>query len=54
MDEYDTKKGMCALAMLENVNNETFSVEKLVKFFNGHIDMDNNYNWGLKWVHGTK
>ncbi|MBQ7561018.1 MAG: TerD family protein [Synergistaceae bacterium] len=54
MDEYDTRKGMCAIAMLENVNNETFSVEKLVKFFDGHVDMDNNYKWGLRWVHGTK
>ena len=54
LDEYDTNKIMCALAMLENINNETFSVEKIIKFFDGHIALDEAYNWGLKWVHGTK
>ena len=54
LDEYDTNKIMCALAMLENVNNETFSVEKIIRFFDGHISLDNAFNWGLKWVHGTK
>ena len=54
LDEYDTDKIMCALVMLENINNETFSAEKLIKFFDGHISLDNAYNWGLKWVRGTK
>ena len=54
LDEYDSNKIMCALAMLENINNETFSVEKIIKFFNGHTALDEAYNWGLKWVHGTK
>ena len=54
MDEHDTKKGMCALAMLENVDDKTFSVEKLVRFFSGHEDMDKCYHWGLKWVYGRK
>ena len=54
MDEYSSRQTMCAIAMLENVNNETFSVEKLVKFFDGHVDMDRYYNWGLRWVHGSK
>ena len=54
MDEYDTQQTMCAIAMLENVNNETFSVEKLVKFFDGHRKMDEFYHWGLKWVYGRK
>ena len=54
MDEYATSKRMCAIALLENVNNETFSVEKLVKFFDGHPDMDRNYNWGLRWTPGRK
>ncbi|MBQ7732907.1 MAG: TerD family protein [Synergistaceae bacterium] len=54
LDEYDTNKIMCALAMLENVNNETFSVEKIIRFFDGHISLDEAFNWGLKWVHGTK
>ena len=54
LDEHDTKQGMCALAMLENVNDKTFSVEKLVQFFSGHEEMDKCYHWGLKWVYGRK
>lgn len=54
MDEYSTDKRMCALALLENDNNQTFTVEKLIRFFNGHTDMDKAFNWGLKWVAGRK
>ena len=54
MDEYDTREGMCAIAMLENVNDSALSVEKLVRFFNGHEAMDRYYSWGLRWVHGRK
>ena len=54
MDEYESKLKMCALAMIENVNNSNFSVEKLVRYFDGHKSMDEAYNWGLKWVPGRK
>ena len=54
LDEYNTSDIMCAVAMLENVNDETFSVEKLIKFFPGHADMDSSYSWGLRWVKGRK
>lgn len=54
MDEYSSSDKMCAIAMLENNNNETFSVEKLVRFFPNHAQMDSAYGWGLKWVAGTK
>ena len=54
MDEYDTRDRMCALVMLENVNDSALSVEKLVKFFDGHEQMDRYYNWGLHWVAGRK
>lgn len=54
MDEYNNKYIMCALAMIENVNDNNFSVEKLVRFFDGHKSMDKAYNWGLKWVAGRK
>ena len=54
MDDYNTSEGMCAIAMLENVNDNTFSVEKLVRFFGGHSEMDSAYNWGLRWVKGRK
>ena len=54
MDEYGSSLNMCAIAMLENCNNETFSVEKLVRFFNGHPQMDEAYHWGIRWVAGRK
>lgn len=54
MDEYGSNLPMCAIAMLENCNDETFSVEKIVRFFQGHRFMDQAFNWGLKWVAGRK
>ncbi len=54
MDSYNTKNKMCALALLENVNDETFSVEKLVQFYPRHQAMDQAFHWGLKWVAGKK
>lgn len=54
MDTYNSSNRMCALALLENVNDETFSVEKFVQFYSGHQTMDQAFNWGLKWVAGRK
>ncbi len=54
MDEFNSSNTMCALALLENVNDETFSVEKLVRFFSGHEPMDRAYQWGLRWAAGRK
>lgn len=54
MDEYGSDLPMCAIAMLENCNNETFSVEKIVRFFHGHRFVDEAFGWGLKWVRGSK
>lgn len=54
MDNYNTQNTMCALALFENVNNETFSVEKIVQFYQGHQIMDQAFHWGLKWVAGKK
>lgn len=54
MDEYGSDLAMCAIAMFENDNDKTFSVEKIVRFFRGHQFMDEAFGWGLKWVHGTK
>lgn len=54
MDEYNSNLGMCALALLENVNNETFSVQKIIQFFAGHQQMDQAFGWGLRWVVGRK
>lgn len=54
MDEHNNAFKMCALALIENENNETFTVEKLVRYFSGHKDMDAAFSWGLKWVAGSK
>lgn len=54
MDSYNSSDKMCCLALLENENDETFSVEKIVRFFSGHQDMDKAFNWGLRWVAGRK
>ena len=53
MDEYGSSKAMCAIALLENIN-DTFSVEKLVRFFSGHKSLDAAYHWGLRWQPGSK
>ena len=54
MDEYSTSQRMCAIAMLENSSNQTFSVEKLIQFYDGHSKMDRAFNWGMNWVPGRK
>ncbi len=54
LDEYNSSKRMCALALFENVSDSTFSVQKLIQFFSGHSAMDGAFNWGLKWVPGRK
>ncbi len=54
LDEHNNRKGMCAIALIQNVGNETFSIERLVQYFSGHRDMDQAYGWGLRWVAGSK
>ncbi|WP_270165715.1 TerD family protein [Paenibacillus sp. SYP-B4298] len=54
LDEPDNRKRMCGIAMITNVRDETFSVEKLVHYVEGHRQLDQAYNWGLKWVAGSK
>ncbi len=54
MDEYNSSNIMCGLALFENVNDETFSVEKIVRFYPGHRDLDSAFNWGLRWTAGRK
>lgn len=54
LDEYDSVDKNCALVMLENQNDDTFSIQRLVKFYNGHVSMDRAYNWGIQWVAGKK
>lgn len=54
MDEYNSKDIMCGLVLFENCNDETFSVEKLIRFFNGHEALDRAYGWGMTWKPGRK
>lgn len=54
MDDYNTSHKMCGLVLLENQNDETFSVEKIVQFYPGHRELDAAFNWGLRWVAGRK
>lgn len=54
LDETRSGLGMCAIAMIENINNETFRVKRLVEYFKGHTDLDHAYGWGLQWRAGKK
>ena len=53
MDEYGSDKHTCAIALLENVGG-TFSVEKIVEFFDDSEQMDRAFDWGLRWTVGRK
>ena len=46
-------RGMCAIALLENVNGSII-VTKLAEYFQGHSNMDKHYGWGFSWKHGSK
>lgn len=53
MDEYGSRKNTCAVALLENVG-DTFSVEKIVRFYKDSQEMDDAFDWGLEWARGKK
>lgn len=54
MDTYNSSDIMCGLVLLENLNDETFSVEKIVQFYQGHRALDEAFHWGLRWTAGRK
>ena len=54
MDDYNSSNRMCGLALLENVNDETFCVEMIVQFYPGHQALDKAFHWGLRWQAGRK
>ncbi len=54
MDEHRNGKTMCAIAMIENVQDKTFNVKRLVEYFDGHEKMDRAYRWGMRWTAGRK
>ena len=53
MDEYGSNKRLCGIALIENTG-ATFSVEKVVRFFNDQKCLDEAFNWGLRWTVGSK
>ena len=53
MNEEGGALGMCAIAMLENVN-DTVRVNREVRFFRGHEKLDRAYGWGMRWMEGSK
>ncbi len=53
MDEYGSDKSLCGIALIENTGS-TFSVEKVVEFFDSQSYLDRAFNWGLKWSAGRK
>lgn len=54
MDTFHSSQTMCGLALFENQNDQTFSVEKIVQFYPGHRELDKAFHWGLKWTTGRK
>lgn len=54
MDEFNSNDIMCGLVLFENRNDDTFSVEKIVRFFKGHQELDRAFGWGMNWKPGRK
>ena len=54
MDDYNSNCKVCAIALLENKQNEGFTVEKIVQYFDSKPKMDEKYHWGLTWGYGRK
>lgn len=53
LSEEGGQMGMCAIALLENVNG-TVRVNREVRFFKGHQEMDVAFGWGMNWRAGSK
>lgn len=53
LTEGSNSLGMCATVLLEN-NNGALKVNREVRYFRGHQDMDKAYHWGLRWTSGSK
>ncbi len=54
MDSFNSSDIMCGLALFENQNDQTFSVEKIIQFYQGHQALDQAFHWGMKWKAGRK
>ncbi|MEF3073768.1 TerD family protein [Methylobacter sp. Wu1] len=53
LDSHRNDQMMCAIAMLENIENRVV-ITKLVDYFNGHRSLDAAYGWGLNYAAGSK
>lgn len=53
LSEEGGSKGMCAIALLENVGGSV-RVNRKIEFFKGHSDMDKAFGWGMRWAAGSK
>lgn len=53
LDSHRNDQMMCAIAMLENIENRVV-ITKLVDYFNGHRSLDAAYGWGLNYATGSK
>ncbi|VVO16749.1 TerD family protein [Pseudomonas fluorescens] len=53
LNEEGGRDGMCAIAMLENVNGAV-KVSRRVDFHRGHSAVDKAYSWGMSWKSGSK
>jgi tellurite resistance protein TerA len=53
LNEEGGRDGMCAIAMLENVNGAV-KVSRRVDFHRGHSQVDKAYGWGMSWRAGSK
>lgn len=53
LTEGSNNLGMCAIVLLEN-DRGTLKVNREVRYFNGHQELDKAYHWGLNWRAGSK
>jgi tellurite resistance protein TerA len=53
LNEEGGREGMCAIAMLENVDGAV-KVSRRVDFHRGHSAVDKAYGWGMSWKAGSK
>lgn len=53
LDSAQDGNSMCAIAVLDN-NNGSIEVTRQERYFKGHRQMDESFNWGLNWTAGQK
>jgi tellurite resistance protein TerA len=53
LDEGRNDMGMCAVALIENVNGQ-MRITRECRYFQGHRQLDSHYGWGLRWSAGSK